>query len=76
MVDFAPHDHEELRVAHQHRRLGFSTDEIEHWLTAAGLKPSPAVSLPPDPAALTGADRGLTVMIWGGHRPLADRNAA
>src|SRR5579863_9452287 len=37
IVDFAPHDLEFLRTLHQHRRLGFFDDEIERWLTAAGL---------------------------------------
>ena len=37
IVDFAPHEEESLRVAHAHRRLGFSTDEVAGYLAAAGL---------------------------------------
>jgi ubiquinone/menaquinone biosynthesis C-methylase UbiE len=39
IVDFAPHDLEFLRSDFAHRRLGFSRDTIESWLTAAGLEP-------------------------------------
>ncbi|ADM08541.1 hypothetical protein PB2503_02317 [Parvularcula bermudensis HTCC2503] len=31
IADFAPHDHEDLREAHAHRRLGFSSAEIAEW---------------------------------------------
>ena len=37
IVDFAPHELEYLRQAHQHRRLGFSDEEMGRWLEAAGL---------------------------------------
>lgn len=66
IVDFAPHDLEQLRQAHQHRRLGFSDEEIERWLGSAGLDPAPAVTLPPASA------EGLTVKIWTGDRLAAD----
>jgi len=55
IVDFAPHGHEALRKAHAHRRLGFSNNEIQAWLKAAGLKPSLQKSLPGKP---------LTVALW------------
>ena len=59
IVDFAPHGLEFLRDEHQHRRLGFSDDEMERWLAAGGpWRRSSAVTLPP---AATG---GLTVKIW------------
>jgi ubiquinone/menaquinone biosynthesis C-methylase UbiE len=71
IVDFAPHKLEQLREAHQHRRLGFSGEEIGRWLTAAGLTLETDATLPP-----ASAD-GLTVRIWGARRaPLARRNAA
>jgi ArsR family transcriptional regulator len=71
IVDFAPHRLEHLREAHQHRRLGFSGEEIGRWLTAAGLTLETDATLPP-----ASAD-GLTVRIWGARRvPLAQRNAA
>ena len=37
IVDFAPHGIEFLRTEHAHRRLGFSDQEVEHWLKTAGL---------------------------------------
>ena len=70
IVDFAPHELESLREEHQHRRLGFSDDEIARWLADAGLAPDPPVALPPD-------TDGLTVTIWAATRPaLAERHVA
>jgi ubiquinone/menaquinone biosynthesis C-methylase UbiE/Fe2+ or Zn2+ uptake regulation protein len=63
IVDFAPHALEHLREEHQHRRLGFSDDEMRRWLTGAGLEPSAAIALPPD-------NEGLTVSIWTATRPI------
>jgi ubiquinone/menaquinone biosynthesis C-methylase UbiE len=37
VVDFAPHDHEELRTQDAHARLGFSDDQISGWYAAEGL---------------------------------------
>ena len=37
IVDFAPHQLEFLREQHQHRRLGFSDEEMTRWLEGAGL---------------------------------------
>ena len=61
IVDFASHGLEDLRVRHQHRRLGFAAQEINAWLKAAGLKTSQALTLPP-------AGEGLTVVIWSADR--------
>jgi ArsR family transcriptional regulator len=58
IVDFAPHDLEYLRAAHQHRRLGFSREEMARWLEAGGLGAIDAIDLPP--AKID----GLTVRIW------------
>jgi ubiquinone/menaquinone biosynthesis C-methylase UbiE len=70
IVDFAPHALENLREQHQHRRLGFSDDEIGRWIKGAGLALEAATSLPP-------ADAGLTVKIWTARRPAqAERSAA
>jgi len=70
IVDFAPHDLEQLRDEHQHRRLGFADEEIERWLTEAGLNASASIALPPDTA-------GLTVTIWTATRPaVAKRSVA
>jgi ArsR family transcriptional regulator len=71
VVDFAPHDHEFLREAHQHRRLGFSDEEMERWLVEAGLDVYPSLALPPQ------SDKGLTVKIWAAPRAsLQERSAA
>jgi len=61
IVDFAPHQLEQLRDEHQHRRLGFADQEMRRWLTGAGLQASAPVALPPD-------TDGLTVSIWTGER--------
>lgn len=37
IVDFAPHDREELRDRDAHARLGFSDEQISAWFSAAGL---------------------------------------
>lgn len=59
VVDFAPHDLEELRRDHAHRRLGFAADEVDDWCRAAGLSPDGIIQLP-------GAR--LTVTIWSARR--------
>ncbi len=68
IADFAPHHLEFLREAHQHRRLGFTDEEVAGWLAAAGLKARAPVGLAPAEAG------GLTVKIWTGTR--ATRTAA
>jgi len=71
IVDFAPHGLEFLREQHQHRRLGFSDEEMIRWLESAGLTLESAAALPP------ATDAGVTVKIWTARRPaLAERNAA
>ena len=37
IADFGPHEMEDLRNEHAHRRLGFADDEMNHMLRAAGL---------------------------------------
>lgn len=64
IVDFAPHDMEFLRDAHAHERLGFPAQQVEGWLTDAGLEPLPSRSLPP-PAG----ENMLTVTIWQARAP-------
>jgi ArsR family transcriptional regulator len=59
IVDFAPHQREELRHAHAHVRLGFADGQIRALLGAAGFVPGKSESL-------TGGE--LTVMIWTGER--------
>lgn len=60
IVDFAPHDREDLRTTDAHLRLGFDDDQISGWLDQAGLK---LVSV----RELKGGE--LTVKLWLGHRP-------
>lgn len=38
IVDFAPHEREELRDRDAHSRLGFSDEQVAGWLSAAGLE--------------------------------------
>ena len=59
IVDFAPHDREELRSAHAHVRLGFSDAQVRALLSTAGFAPGAGESLP-------GGE--LTVMIWTAER--------
>ena len=60
VCDFAPHDLEELRDEHAHRRLGFSDKEVKEWFTDAGLRCVDIVHLAGDP---------MTVTIWKGVKP-------
>ena len=62
IVDFAPHDLEYLRQAHQHRRLGFADEEIARWLDDSGLGALSTVTLPP------ASKEGLTVKIWSARK--------
>jgi ArsR family transcriptional regulator len=71
IADFAPHRLEYLREQHQHRRLGFSDEEMEHWLQAAGLEPQGSIALPPPSKA-----DGLTVHIWSAERAQNDKRSA
>lgn len=67
VVDFAPHDLEFLREAHAHRRLGFSRETVEAWLTQAGLVPERFQTLAPEHAG----EQGLTVSLWLARDPRA-----
>ncbi|MDP9163358.1 MAG: metalloregulator ArsR/SmtB family transcription factor [Pseudomonadota bacterium] len=59
IVDFAPHDREELRIEHAHARLGFSDDQVASWLTAAGLALAEVREL---------AGGELTIKLWRATR--------
>lgn len=65
VVDFAPHDLEELRREHAHARLGFSHGQVGDWLEQSGLTVDKIVDLP----AETGDSRALTVTIWLARDP-------
>lgn len=59
IVDFAPHDREELRSAQAHVRLGFSDAQVHTLLSEAGFAPGPSRTL---------GGPELTVVIWTGER--------
>jgi ubiquinone/menaquinone biosynthesis C-methylase UbiE len=60
VVDFGPHEMEELRSQHAHARLGFSDAQIAGWFAASGLQSDLA-------RPLEGGE--LTVKLWLAHRP-------
>ncbi len=66
IVDFASHDHEELRIRHQHVRLGFSDRQMAELLKAAGFATAA-------PTALAGG--ALVVKIWTAKRRAAANSA-
>jgi ArsR family transcriptional regulator len=62
IVDFAPHEREELRSRDAHVRLGFADEAILKYLEEAGLEGQVVEHL-------EGGE--LTVTIWLGEQPLA-----
>jgi ArsR family transcriptional regulator len=60
VIDFAPHDREELRDQAQHARLGFADEAVTGWLEEAGLSGRVVRHL---------AGGELTVTLWAGTRP-------
>jgi ubiquinone/menaquinone biosynthesis C-methylase UbiE len=67
ITDFAPHEREELRERHAHRRLGISGEVMAEWLARAGLALRQVEVLPPP--SLNG-ETGLGVSIWLSERPV------
>ena len=61
IVDFAPHELEELRSEHAHRRLGISAEQMAGFLARAGLILKEHRVMSP-PWLKTGT--GLTVSLW------------
>ncbi len=61
IVDFAPHDLEDLRDHHAHRRLGISTEQMTAWFGRANLAMTHHQVL--DPPWIKD-QKGLTVSIW------------
>jgi ArsR family transcriptional regulator len=59
VVDFLPHEREDLRSRHAHARLGFSDAQMAAWFSAAGLTNVGS-------QALEGGE--LTVKLWLGAR--------
>ena len=64
IVDLAPHNDEKMRTRHAHRRLGFSTEQIDGWLAEAGCSEPTVDTLRP----AAGSTERLTVMIWTAQR--------
>lgn len=62
IVDLPPHDVEQLRRDHAHRRLGFSTSQIAQWVGQAGLELI-------DERCVGADDQRLPSMIWLASRP-------
>jgi len=59
IIDFAPHERDELRDTAQHARLGFSDEAVLGWLGEAGL----------DGRVVRHLEGGeLTVTLWAGVR--------
>jgi ubiquinone/menaquinone biosynthesis C-methylase UbiE/DNA-binding transcriptional ArsR family regulator len=68
VVDFAPHEVEELRERHAHERLGFEQAQVTGWLAEAGLSEIEVWNLEPEKHD----DRQqLTVSLWLGRKPEA-----
>ena len=65
IVDFASHGEESLREEFAHRRLGFTDEEIERDLVAAGLVFERRVAVAPK----LGEPDKLTVMLWLARDP-------
>jgi ubiquinone/menaquinone biosynthesis C-methylase UbiE len=65
IVDFAPHDLEDLRAHFAHERLGFSDAQIAGWFTDAGLRTLASQALAP---RLGYDDEMLTVSLWLAER--------
>lgn len=65
VVDFAPHDLEFLREEHAHRRLGFTPETINQWMTAAGLDAVSHRTLSPEPSS----EGKIAVSLWLGRDP-------
>jgi ubiquinone/menaquinone biosynthesis C-methylase UbiE len=66
VVDFAPHDLDELRTEHAHRRLGIAAEHMAQWLSRAGLALTQHDVLAP-PWRPQG--KGLTVSLWLATQP-------
>ncbi|MDB5669504.1 MAG: metalloregulator ArsR/SmtB family transcription factor [Alphaproteobacteria bacterium] len=60
VIDFAPHEREDLRIKDAHVRLGFADDAVVKFFDSAGL----------DARVVEHLGGGeLTVTIWAGERP-------
>ena len=62
IIDFAAHNIEDLRLSHNHRRLGFTEQEVVDWCTSAGFDAVETRHISA-PTHHRGQD-GLVVSIW------------
>lgn len=69
IADFGPHEMEDLRDAHAHRRLGFADGEMQAMLTQAGLKAQPMTLLSSD-------THQLSVALWQAEKPNTNTKSA
>ena len=80
VVDFAPHQVDDLRAEHAHRWLGFEEHDIEAWCRHAGLTDVSVRHLVPTATPRPGrpeAEHGhLTVSLWSARRPSAELRPA
>jgi ArsR family transcriptional regulator len=60
VIDFAQHDHSELKEQDAHLRLGFADDAMRGWFSSAGLELDRI-------ERLEGGE--LTVILWRGAKP-------
>ena len=67
VIDFAQHNHSELKEQDAHLRLGFADDAMRGWFTAAGLELDRI-------ERLEGGE--LTVILWRGVKPVTKREKA
>lgn len=65
VVDFMPHDREELRSQQRHVRLGFGDAQLTEWMARAGLSAQVAAQLPGPDAA---GQRSIGVTLWLGTK--------
>lgn len=71
IADFAPHNHENLREEHAHRRLGFTEQEIVHLLQDAGIEVKRPLLLEND---TPDGDGGLSVYLWSGRKKTTENS--
>jgi ubiquinone/menaquinone biosynthesis C-methylase UbiE/DNA-binding transcriptional ArsR family regulator len=68
IADFAPHEFEQLRDNHAHRRLGIAAEHMAAWLQRAGVKLLQHDVLPPP---WRKGETGLTVSLWLAEKPVS-----
>jgi len=66
IADFAPHELEQLRTGHAHRRLGIAAEHMAAWLQRTGLTLLRHDVLPPP---WRKGETGLTVSLWLAQKP-------